>query len=71
MLQPEPPADEDEETIPVETRISQLAGQGLSTRKIAATLVEESYPAISHMGVARIMRREAELPPKEESNANS
>lgn len=52
----------------METRLSRLAGQGLSARKTAAALVEEGYPAISHMRVARTLRREAELPPKEESN---
>ena len=68
VLQPESSADEDEGTIPVETRISRLAGQGLSARKISAALLEEGYPAMSHMRVTRTLRREAELPPKEESN---
>ena len=63
VLQPEPPGENDVETNPVETRISELAGQGLSTRKIAAALEAEGYPGISHMSVARTLRREAQLPP--------
>lgn len=47
----------------VETRIAQLARQGLGTRKIAAFLESEGYPLMSHMTVACILRREAQLPP--------
>ena len=72
MLQAVPAGESAARTAPVESRIAELAGQGLSTRRIAAALVEEGYPALSHMKVARTLRRKAKLPPKEkeESNAN-
>ena len=72
VLQAVPAGESAAETAPVESRIAELAGQGLSTRKIAAALETEGYPGVSHMRVARTLRREARLPPKgkEESNAN-
>ena len=72
VLQAVPAGESAAATAPVESRIAELAGQGLSTRKIAAALEREGYPAVSHMRVARTLRREARLPPKgkEESNAN-
>ena len=51
------------QAMPIEVRISELAGQGISTRKIAAALESEGYQAFSHLGVARTLRREAQLPP--------
>ncbi len=63
VLQSESTAEMEGETIPMTTRIAELAGQGLSTRRIAATLECEGYPAVSHMRVARTLRREAQLPP--------
>ena len=73
MLQAVPAGESAAGTVPVEDRIAELAGRGLSTRRIAAALAEEGYPAISHMKVARTLRRKAQLPPKEkeESNANA
>ena len=73
VLQAVPAGESAPTTVPVESRIAELAGLGLSTRRIAAALVEEGYPATSHMKVARTLRRKAQLPPKEkeESNANA
>ena len=71
VLQAVPAGESAAETAPVESRIAELAGRGLSTRRIAAALVEEGYPATSHMKVARTLRRKAQLPPKEKSNANA
>ena len=73
VLQAVPAGESAAGTAPVESRIAELAGLGLSTRRIAAALVEEGYPATSHMKVARTLRRKAQLPPKEkeESNANA
>ena len=65
VLQAVPAGESAATTVPVESRIAELAGLGLSTRKIAAALVEEGYPAISHMKVARTLRRKAQLPPAE------
>ena len=65
VLQAVPAGESAAATAPVEARIAELAGRGLSTRKIAAALVEEGYSAISHMKVARTLRRKAQLPPKE------
>ena len=48
----------------VEDRIARLAGLGLGSRRIAAALEAEGYPRLSHMTVARILRREARLPPQ-------
>ena len=71
VLQAVPAGESAAGTAPVESRIAELAGRGLSTRRIAAALVEEGYPAVSHMKVARTLRRKAQLPPKEKSNANA
>ena len=73
VLQAVPAGESAAETAPVEVRIAELAGWGLSTRRIAAALADEGYPATSHMKVARTLRRKAQLPPKEkeESNANA
>ena len=71
VLQAVPAGESAAATAPVESRIAELAGQGLSTRKIAAALADEGYPAVSHMKVARTLRRKAQLPPKEKSNANA
>ena len=49
--------------MPIEVRISELAGQGISTRKIAAALESEGHQAFSHLRVARTLRRETQLPP--------
>ena len=70
VLQAVPAGESAAGMVQVESRIAELAGRGLSTRRIAAALVEEGYPAISHMKVARTLRRKAQLPPKEKSNAN-
>ena len=51
----------------VEDRIAQLAGLGLGSRRIAAALEAEGYLRLSHMTVARILRREARLPPEPET----
>ena len=41
----------------IEDRIAQLAELGLGSRRIAAALEAEGYPRLSHMTVARILRR--------------
>ena len=62
VLQSASPGGNAAETVPIEARIAELAGQGLSTRKIAAALEAEGYPVISHLRVSRTLQREAQLP---------